>query len=84
MVGVGGNGLVDSTGIYYLTTNIILFLIMALCATPKVYEIFHGFSLADSSGFRLVGTILVYCGIFVATTAYLVNVTYNPFLYFRF
>ena len=84
MVGVGGNGLLDSTGIYYLTTNIILFLIMALCATPKVYEIFHGFSLADSSGFRLVGTILVYCGIFVATTAYLVNVTYNPFLYFRF
>ena len=60
------------------------FLIMALCATPKVYELFRHFTLADNSVFRLVGTILVYLVIFAASTAYLVNVTYNPFLYFRF
>ena len=84
MVGVGGAGFVDSTGIYYLTTNLILLAVMALCATPKVYEWFRQFSLADSSLFRLAGTILVYAGIFVASAAYLVNVTYNPFLYFRF
>ena len=84
MVGIGGNGLVDGAGIYYLTTNLVLFLIMALCATPKVYELFRHFTLADNSVFRLVGTILVYLVIFAASTAYLVNVTYNPFLYFRF
>lgn len=84
MVGIGGAGLADGTGIYYLTTNLILIVIMILCATPKVYELFRQFSLGSSSGFRLAGTILIYAGIFVASTAYLVNVTYNPFLYFRF
>ena len=81
MVGIGGNGLVDGAGIYYLTTNLVLFLIMALCATPKCMNCFGILLLADNSVFRLVGTILVYLVIFAASTAYLVNVTYNPFCY---
>lgn len=84
MVGIGGTGLADSTGLYDLTTNLVLIIVMILCATPKVYGWFRRFALEGNSRFRLAGTILVYAGIFVASTAYLVNVTYNPFLYFRF
>ena len=84
MIGITGAGLVDHTGVYYLTTNLILMIVMILCATPKVYGWFRHFALEDNSALRLTATILVYVGIFVASTAYLVNMTYNPFLYFRF
>ena len=84
MIGITGAGLVDHTGVYYLTTNLILMIVMILCATPKVYGWFRRFALEDNSALRLTATILVYVGIFVASTAYLVNMTYNPFLYFRF
>lgn len=84
MFGIGGGGLADSTGVYYLTTNLLLFIVMILCAGPRVYEWFRRFSLSGGGKFRLGGTIIVYIGIFLACTAYLVNMTYNPFLYFRF
>ncbi|MDO5337131.1 MAG: MBOAT family O-acyltransferase [Eubacteriales bacterium] len=83
MIGIGGHGFIDSTGLYYLGSSAILFILMSLCAGPLVYRLFRHFALSGGS-FKTTRVVLVYMGIFLLCTAYLVNATYNPFLYFRF
>ncbi|WGX76632.1 MBOAT family O-acyltransferase [Paraclostridium bifermentans] len=80
---LNGNKIIDSTFIYYLHTNLILLIILILCSTPIVNKVFkkiiqngkmEGVTLAVTVQF-----VLLFLSI-----AYLVNETYNPFLYFRF
>lgn len=80
---LNGNKIIDSTFIYYLHTNLILLIILILCSTPIVNKVFkkiiqngrmEGITLAVTVQF-----VLLFLSI-----AYLVNETYNPFLYFRF
>ncbi len=83
--GFGGfhTAFIDSTTLYYLGTNLILIIVCILCSTPLVsrgYELLH--TRWGKAG-QAVGVIL-YCLMFAASVAYLVNATYNPFLYFRF
>ncbi|WP_330362561.1 MBOAT family O-acyltransferase [[Clostridium] dakarense] len=40
MFGLSGNKLLDSMGLYYLYTNLILFIVLSLCSTPIVSKIF--------------------------------------------
>ena len=66
---------VDSTGLYYLTTNLVLFIIMAFCSTQMVYKAFMKFSVngqnyKDSHRCGRYSTFMV-------CIAYLVNETYN-------
>lgn len=83
MFGIGGTGFVDSSGLYYLTTNIILILLMFFCAGPAVYKRFRRWAFASGST-KTIRVTVIYIGILLLCTAYLVNATYNPFLYFRF
>ncbi len=76
-------GLVDSQSLYFLTTYGVIFLICILASTDypkKLIDRLH------SRAPRLVqGVSPVYqLMLMVASTAYLVFATYNPFLYFRF
>lgn len=83
MFGIEGRGLYDGQAIYYLYTNAIIFIILLLCSTPVVLK----FTEWVKERFKLAGcTILplVYLIIILLSTAYLVNESYNPFLYFRF
>lgn len=82
MFGIGG-GFIDSTGIYYLTSNLLLLIICTLCSSPLVWKKFRKFSL-QKGDYPSVTATVVYTAIFVLSIAYLVNATYNPFLYFRF
>ena len=83
MFGLSGNSIVDSTGLYYLYTNLILFVVLSLCSTPIVSKIFK---IVIKKG-KIVGlsmAIFVNISVMILSISYLVNETYNPFLYFRF
>lgn len=83
MFGVGVNKVIDSRTIYYLYTNAVLFVIMILASTSiprRMLNIFKDKFEKQST----VALPLLYLGMIFICTAYLVNESYNPFLYFRF
>lgn len=83
MFGIGNNPLIDNTGIYYLYTNAIMFVILAICSTPIVKMILDNIVIKSRTKYINI-SLIVYILILFLATAYLVNETYNPFLYFRF
>ena len=83
MFGIGGGGFVDMTGFYYLKSTLILGVLAVLCSTPMLYKRFMHMAYTRKK-YGHVLYVVAYVGIFVISIAYLVNATYNPFLYFRF
>lgn len=82
MFGFGDHPLVDDTGLYYLTSNLLLIGIMALASTPALHRLLdHGISMSRRPQ---TTAIICYTVMFVLCVSFLVNETYNPFLYFRF
>ncbi len=84
MFGRGG-ALLDSTSLYLLLTNAVLFVILAIAATPAP-KIIAG-KLLTKLGENPTATIIknvAFAAILIISTAYLVDASYNPFLYFRF
>ena len=81
-VGALGNAFIDSGSFYYLTTNLILIIVCVLCSTPLVKNVFERICRWKKWG-TAAGTV-IFCLLFIMSVAYLVNATYNPFLYFRF
>ncbi len=83
LFGIGAKGLVDQTGFYFLRTSLVLGILSVLASTPVLY---HRFSrlLHSRKRYKHVVYAMVYVGILLISVAYLVNDTYNPFLYFRF
>lgn len=73
----------DQTTLYYVTTNFILVSVLVCCSTPfpkkAMVYIREKLKLPGAIGIPILYVILA-----VLSTAYLVNDTYNPFLYFRF
>ncbi len=83
MLGFSGHGFADQQALYVLSTNIVLFVVLAICATPLPGKILS--RMKEQSSIAGVITVpLIYFLFMVLSTAYLVNETYNPFLYFRF
>lgn len=83
MFGILGTPFANETTWYFLRTNAVLLLVCILCSTPFVMNLFTKIASRKGFGFKLVGTIC-YAALFIISIAYLVNATYNPFLYFRF
>ena len=83
MFGLSGNAFTDSSAVYYFYTNFILFVIAIVCATPIMYN-FHK---KIKNRFNTRGAVVMalsHIFILFLATAYLVNQSFNPFLYFRF
>ena len=80
MFGLGGAGLFNQTDIYYLSSFAFMFIIAILSATPLGTKIFY--KLPKSPRAFVAPALIVI--VLVISTAYLVDATYNPFLYFRF
>lgn len=83
MFGMGGSGLFDKTCLYYLRSYALYFIVLIISCTPLPKRVasnmrtrFEGFSLAVQP--------ILYIILLLLSTAYLVNESYNPFLYFRF
>lgn len=85
-------GLINKESLYLLYNNLILFLILFIGATPipkKSAQLILDFinkTKSAKSGIWLdtALTNLFLSGILILCIAYLVNASYNPFLYFRF
>jgi len=78
-----GAPLIDTTGLYYLYTSFVLFVICCVCSTPVIHTLYDKLIHSEKKG--VVPTALGLNGIIMfLSIAYLVTETYNPFLYFRF
>ena len=80
MFGLGGVPLTDGGFVYYLTSYLPILCVAGAASTPLGVKLFHKLPV---KGQQAAGVVLVLAGLLVCT-AYLVDGTYNPFLYFRF
>ncbi|MGG4343306.1 MBOAT family O-acyltransferase [Paenibacillus lautus] len=83
MFGFAGHGFADQQALYDLSANVVLLVVLAFCATPLPGKMLSFIK----EKWRMAGIItvpVIYFLFMVLSTAYLVNATYNPFLYFRF
>ncbi len=80
MFGFGSGGLISGTDIYYLSGYLLLIIIGAVASTPL------GAKLYQKMPHKVKGVLspILVALVLVISTAYLVDATYNPFLYFRF
>ena len=78
----GGAALWDAQGIYGLYTNLPLLIVIILCCTPVVRRGLQTLQQSGAAGRTVVYALCLLA--FVVCIAYLVDATYNPFLYFRF
>lgn len=78
-----GVGLADGTAWYLFRNYGVLLLLCAVGATPFVHRMTRGPRRSEAAGWRLAQSAAGLLILFICT-AYLVDATYNPFLYFRF
>lgn len=83
MFGIGGQGLYNGQTIYYLYTNAIILIILIMCSTPVALK-FTEWVKTSFKPAKNLALPIVYLIIMLLSVAYLVNESYNPFLYFRF
>ena len=80
MFGFAQGGLVAAGDLYVLRNAAVLLLIAAIASTPLMAK---GFGRLPEKGRDVLLPLLIAGGLLISV-AYLVNATYNPFLYFRF
>ena len=85
MFGAGGLPLVSTEGVYYLKSYAGTFLFAAIGATPLVSNAISRFG-KTRFGVQALTVLqpLVMLALLAACTAFLVDGSFNPFLYFRF
>ena len=86
MFGFGGLQLVDNMSLYLLLSNLVLILILIVASTPLPAKLGRKImSLVQTKTWAamIIENVFI-IAIFVVSVAFLVNSTYNPFLYFRF
>lgn len=86
MFGLHGNALADTTSIYLLYTNLILFAVLILASTDYPKKWFHKLSdkLSKKPAIPASTQSILLAAVFFLCVAFLVDASYNPFLYFRF
>lgn len=85
MFGLKEVSLYDQVTLYYLMTNGVLLIILVVASTPLAKQMYQ--KLKQSKRGELLDVVLspiVCLLILILSTAYLVDSSYNPFLYFRF
>jgi alginate O-acetyltransferase complex protein AlgI len=80
MFGFGSAGFVSNADLYNLGSFGLMLIIGVLGCTPLASKLFH--RIPDRAKNVLAPVLVVL--VLVISTAYLVDATYNPFLYFRF
>ncbi|MCD7957529.1 MAG: MBOAT family protein [Lachnospiraceae bacterium] len=86
LFGCFGAGLLNSQTIYLLLNNAVLLLLLFLGSTEwpkKLGDAFCG-RFADRNVVLVAARGILYTVIFLLSVAWLVDASYNPFLYFRF
>lgn len=83
MLGMAGAEVVNKESLYLLVSNALLMVIMAIGCTSLPKYLAKKVTKKDGVGASLCMSVYV-AVILLLSIAYLVNGTYNPFLYFRF
>lgn len=82
MFGGAGVPLVNNNAIYYLLGYGLVFIVACICCTPLPGKLIR--KLDGKEGAASWISPVFYAALLLICTAYLVNSTYNPFLYFQF
>ncbi|MGN0627608.1 MAG: MBOAT family O-acyltransferase [Oscillospiraceae bacterium] len=84
MFGAGNLPLVTAETLYYLRSYAVIFAVGIIGATPLLKIISD--RIRSGKGERFFGLLrpVLLCGVLLLVTAYLVDGSFNPFLYFRF
>ena len=83
MAGIGAGGLFNRETMYLVASNAVLLLILVIGSTSYPKRIAEALIKKDSIRASLLQSMYV-AVVLLLSIAYLVNGTYNPFLYFRF
>lgn len=83
MFGFSGVPFINSNTLYYMLSELLLFAISAFCSVPLLKKVIDKAEKSENICINIL-TVIVYFAIFALCVAYLVDATYNPFLYFRF
>lgn len=86
MFGLNQGAFIDAQTGYLLYTNLILLIILILASTGYPKKLAEKLFLKLKSkplAIQIVKNV-VFIGVFILSVAYLVDASYNPFLYFRF
>ena len=84
MFGMGGTVFMTSLTGYYLRSYGLLFLLAVIGSTPAVKMAAGKVRVKMNAGAMDFAEPLVLAGLLILVTAYLVDGSFNPFLYFRF
>ena len=82
MFGAHGTALWQGSDLWLLLTNLVFLCILVIASTPYPKRLF--WRLWEKSGVMRVGAAVGGAALLLLCIAYLVNSSYNPFLYFRF
>ncbi len=84
MFGSNAIAFFDSDAGYYLASNIILLVICFIASRPFVWDLSQRFFRGKDASAKYIVGVVIYSLLLFICIAYMVNNTYNPFLYFRF
>lgn len=82
MAGVSASSFADVGNLYDFLRNLPLIAVMAVACTPEPKRLF--FRLYEKHGWFRPAAAVAGCLMLIVATAYLVDSSFNPFLYFRF
>ena len=80
----GAHGVLDSSTMYLLTSNLILLVIAGFASTRLPAKLAAGFVQRLTPAGQTAVKCIFYTGVLLMCIAFLVGDSYNPFLYFRF
>lgn len=83
LVGIGCAGFINKTTIYFLKSNLLQLIFACLCSTPFVYKMYNKFAFKNAKGSIYISCV-IYTIILLCSLAYLINATYQSFLYVQF
>ena len=85
LFGIGTSGTVSMESIYYLKDYLVIFLVAIVGATPLPKKLYEKV-MRIPAGKKLINVAepILMIGLLLAITAFLVDGSFNPFLYFRF
>lgn len=88
MFGFKGTSLYNQTTLFYLSSNAMSLIILIIASTPLMPMIYQKLVTSLNSNLKWILEVVImpviYLSILFISTAYLVDSSYNPFLYFRF
>ena len=84
MFGVGGVSFINNHALYYLKNYLIMFILAIIFSMPVYKLAKEKLSKVKNTKSVFIASLIIYTVLFIVVASYLVNDTYNPFLYFRF